>query len=188
MRHLTITFDGHCTCGRIFASGYQPIDPYGFCARDRECPPILLTPLILARPRSLAINAVEAHAAASTTPVSVGFLCIRYRNHTKFTVRDLLEVLVKQTVERHPASLPPCNELYDRHIREKTEPLVKELVGLLKRFTSELRMTTFYFLDALDEAPNDVQLDLLESLASLFLCPSPPTRLEWQHNLIKNAC
>ncbi|KAH6911214.1 hypothetical protein BKA70DRAFT_1560345 [Coprinopsis sp. MPI-PUGE-AT-0042] len=116
---------------------------------------------------SLAINAVEAHAAASTTPMSVGFLYIRYSDHSKFTVRDLLEVLVKQTVERHPASLPLCNELYDKHIREKTEPSVKELVGLLKRFTSELRMTTFYFLDALDEAPNDVQLDLLESLTSL---------------------
>ncbi|KAH6911234.1 hypothetical protein BKA70DRAFT_1269854 [Coprinopsis sp. MPI-PUGE-AT-0042] len=105
---------------------------------------------------SLAINAVEAHAAASTTPVFVSFLYVRYSDHTKFTVRDLLEVLVKQTVERHPASLSRCNELYNRHIREKTEPSVKELVGLLKRFMSELMMTTLCFLDALDEAPSDV--------------------------------
>ncbi|KAH6884780.1 ankyrin repeat-containing domain protein [Coprinopsis sp. MPI-PUGE-AT-0042] len=99
---------------------------------------------------SLAINAVEAHAAASTTPVFVGFLYVRYSDHTKFTVRDLLEVL--------------------------------ELVGLLKRFTSELMMTTFYFLDALDEAPSDVQLDLRESLTSLnvklFLASWPTKPLE----------
>ncbi|KAH6901152.1 hypothetical protein BKA70DRAFT_1569200 [Coprinopsis sp. MPI-PUGE-AT-0042] len=133
---------------------------------------------------SLAINAVKAHAAASTTPVFVGFLYVRYSDHTKFTVRDLLEVLVKQTVEHHPASLPLCNELYDKHMREKTELSVKELVGLLKRFMSELRMTTFYFLDALDEAPSDVQLDLRKSLASLnvklFLTSRPMKPLEAQ--------
>ncbi|KAH6884778.1 ankyrin repeat-containing domain protein [Coprinopsis sp. MPI-PUGE-AT-0042] len=131
---------------------------------------------------SLAINAVESHAAASTTPISVGFLYIRYSDHTKFTVRDLLEVLVKQTVERHPASLPLCSELYDRHIRAKTEPSVKELVGLPKWFTLEVMRTTFYFPDALDEAPSDVQLDLRESLTSLnvklFLTSRPMKPLE----------
>jgi hypothetical protein len=80
-------------------------------------------------------------------------------------VRDLLETLVKQTVERHPASLPLCNKLYSRHVRENTTPSAKELLGLLKRFTSEL--VTFYFLDALDEAPADVQHELLESLTGL---------------------
>ncbi|KAH6911265.1 hypothetical protein BKA70DRAFT_1099898, partial [Coprinopsis sp. MPI-PUGE-AT-0042] len=54
-----------------------------------------------------------------------------------------------------------------RHIREKTEPSEKEVLGLLKRFTSELTTTTFYFLDALDEAPANVQLDLLDRLTSL---------------------
>ncbi|KAH6884769.1 hypothetical protein BKA70DRAFT_136865 [Coprinopsis sp. MPI-PUGE-AT-0042] len=116
---------------------------------------------------SLAINAAEAHAKRSETPVSVGFLYIRYSDHTRTTVRDLLEVLVKQTLERHPASLPLFDEVYARHIRENTEPSEKEILGLLKRFTSELTMTTFYFLDALDEAPAKVQADLLESLTSL---------------------
>ncbi|KAH6901145.1 hypothetical protein BKA70DRAFT_710785 [Coprinopsis sp. MPI-PUGE-AT-0042] len=116
---------------------------------------------------SLAINAIEAHAQASVTPISVGFLYIRYSDKTGATVRDLLEVLVKQTLERHPASLPLFHEIYARHIRENTEPSEKEILGLLKRFTSELTMTTFYFLDALDEAPARVQADLLESLTSL---------------------
>ncbi|KAH6911243.1 hypothetical protein BKA70DRAFT_1099651, partial [Coprinopsis sp. MPI-PUGE-AT-0042] len=131
---------------------------------------------------SLAINAVEARAEASATPICVGFLYIRYSDHTKFTVRDLLKVLVRQTVERHPASLPLCKEIYARHMRENTQPSTRELFGLLKRFTSELITTTFYFLDALDEAPADVQLELLETLTALnvklFITSRPLKPLE----------
>ncbi|KAH6911280.1 hypothetical protein BKA70DRAFT_56204 [Coprinopsis sp. MPI-PUGE-AT-0042] len=131
---------------------------------------------------SLAINAVEAHAKAATTPVCVGFLYIRYSDNGKLTVRDLLEILVKQTIERHPAALPLCNEVYVRHAREKTEPSTKELLGLLKRFTSELKASTFYFLDALDEAPADIRIDLLESLTTLnvklFITSRPLNGLE----------
>ncbi|KAH6884774.1 hypothetical protein BKA70DRAFT_136878 [Coprinopsis sp. MPI-PUGE-AT-0042] len=131
---------------------------------------------------SLAIDAVESHAKSSKTPICVGYLYIRYSDNTKFTVRDLLEVLVRQTVERHPAALPFCDEVYARHIDEKTQPSTKELVGLLKRFTSELMAITFYFLDALDEAPADVRVNLLEKLTSLnvklFITSRPLNGLE----------
>ncbi|KAH6911296.1 hypothetical protein BKA70DRAFT_1424041 [Coprinopsis sp. MPI-PUGE-AT-0042] len=110
---------------------------------------------------SLAINAVETRAKASLTPICVGYLYIRYSDSTKFTVRDLLEILVKQT---------------------KTEPSTTERVALLKRFTSELVTTSFYFVDALDEAPPDVQLELLEKLAALnvklFITSRPLNQLE----------
>ncbi|KAH6911196.1 hypothetical protein BKA70DRAFT_54747 [Coprinopsis sp. MPI-PUGE-AT-0042] len=132
--------------------------------------------------RSLAIRAAERYAKASATPVSVGFLYIRYSDTTRSTVRDFLEVLVRQTIERHPASLSLCNEVYAKHVREKTEPSTEELLELLKRFTSELMTTTFYFLDALDEAPAEVQLDLIESLTSLnvklFITSRPMKSLE----------
>ncbi|KAH6911303.1 hypothetical protein BKA70DRAFT_56704 [Coprinopsis sp. MPI-PUGE-AT-0042] len=131
---------------------------------------------------SLAINAVETRAKASLTPICVGYLYIRYSDNTKFTVRDLLEILVKQTVERHPAALPLCTEVYTRHVREKTEPSTTELVALLKSFTSELVTTSFYFIDALDEAPADVQLELLEKLVDLnvklFITSRPLDQLE----------
>ncbi|KAH6907888.1 ankyrin repeat-containing domain protein, partial [Coprinopsis sp. MPI-PUGE-AT-0042] len=131
---------------------------------------------------SLAINAVETRAKASLSPICVGYLYIRYSDSTKFTVRDLLEILVKQTVERHPAALPLCTEVYARHVREKTEPSTTELVALLKSFTSELVTTSFYFVDALDEAPADVQLELLEKLAALnvklFITSRPLDQLE----------
>jgi hypothetical protein len=128
------------------------------------------------------IHAVEAHAQASATQVSVGFLYIRYSDNTGVTVRDLLEVLVKQTIERHPTALPLFNEVYGNHIREQTHPSTNEILGFLKRFTSELTTSTFYFLDALDEAPADVQVDLLESLMSLnvklFITSRPLKDLE----------
>jgi hypothetical protein len=145
-------------------------------------PTLLPSPLILLALRSLVINAVEAHAQASTTPVCVGFLYIRYNDNSGATVRDLLEVLVKQTLERHPTSLPIFNEVYERHIRENTEPSKREILGLLKRFTSEVTTATFYFLDALDEAPAEVQTDLLESLMTLnvklFITSRPLKTLE----------
>lgn len=125
---------------------------------------------------------MEAWAKDSTTPVCVGYLYIRYSDNTRFTLRDLLEVLVRQTIERHPAALPLCKDVYSSHIREKTVPSTKELLGLLKRFTSEVTTATFYFLDALDEAPADLRIDLLESLASLnvklFITSRPLNGLE----------
>jgi hypothetical protein len=141
---------------------------------------LLLT--IHAYPRSLAIQAVENRAKASTTPICIGYLYIRYSDKTRLTVRNLLEVLVKQTVERHPAALELCVEVYERHIREKTEPSRREVIGLLKRLTSELSLTTFYFLDALDEAPAEIRVDLLDTLASLnvklFITSRPLNGLE----------
>ncbi|KAH6891605.1 hypothetical protein BKA70DRAFT_1119926 [Coprinopsis sp. MPI-PUGE-AT-0042] len=114
---------------------------------------------------SIVINEVELHAKASQTPISVGYIYFRYSDHTRATVRDFLMVLVKQTIERHPNCRPICLEIYDRHIREKTQPSEAELLHLLNRF-SEI-MITFYFLDAVDEAPPEVQSDLLQKLSSL---------------------
>ena len=53
------------------------------------------------------------------------------------------------------------------HVKERTEPSAKELVDVLRRITSELSMRSLFFLDALDEAPADVQLKLLEMLSSI---------------------
>ncbi|KAH6905419.1 ankyrin repeat-containing domain protein [Coprinopsis sp. MPI-PUGE-AT-0042] len=114
---------------------------------------------------SIVINALEAHASQSTLPVCVCYIYFRYSDHTKATTRSFLEVLVKQTLERHPGCLPLFNETYTRHIREKTRPSEGELLGLLRRFTGA--MVTFYVLDALDEAPPEVQLEIIERLTSL---------------------
>ncbi|KAH6876951.1 hypothetical protein BKA70DRAFT_1576545 [Coprinopsis sp. MPI-PUGE-AT-0042] len=114
---------------------------------------------------SIVINALEVHASQSTSPVCVCYIYFRYSDHTKATTQSFLEVLVKQTLERHPGCLPLVNEVYGRHIREKTRPSEEELLGLLRQFTST--MVTFYFLDALDEAPTAIQIEIIQRLTSL---------------------
>ncbi|KAH6907823.1 hypothetical protein BKA70DRAFT_1189322 [Coprinopsis sp. MPI-PUGE-AT-0042] len=130
---------------------------------------------------SIVINEVEARAKASERPICVGYIYFRYSDHTTATVRDFLLVLVKQTIERHADCLPIFNEVFARHIREKTLPSECELVQLLRRF-SEVIAATFYFLDALDEAPPDVQFDLLEKLSTLnvkiFITSRPLANLD----------
>ncbi|KAH6892707.1 hypothetical protein BKA70DRAFT_1119274, partial [Coprinopsis sp. MPI-PUGE-AT-0042] len=77
--------------------------------------------------------------------------------------------------------LPIFNEVFARHIREKTLPSESELVQLLRRFAEALA-EMFYFLDALDEAPPDVQFDLLKRLSTLdvkvFITSRPIANLD----------
>jgi hypothetical protein len=116
--------------------------------------------------RSIAINEVEARAAASGGSICVCYVYFRYSDASDLTVRAVLEILVKQTVERHADCIPLAEEAYARHLHEKTEPTETELLQLLQRFARQKR-GTFYFLDALDEAPDRVQLELVKKLASL---------------------
>ncbi|KAH6907862.1 hypothetical protein BKA70DRAFT_1189345 [Coprinopsis sp. MPI-PUGE-AT-0042] len=130
---------------------------------------------------SIVINEAQARAEASERPICVGYIYFRYSDHTTATVRDFLLVLVKQTIERHADCLPIFNEVFARHIREKTLPSESELVQLLRRFAEALA-EMFYFLDALDEAPPDVQFDLLKRLSTLdvkvFITSRPIANLD----------
>ncbi|KAH6907877.1 hypothetical protein BKA70DRAFT_1189351, partial [Coprinopsis sp. MPI-PUGE-AT-0042] len=130
---------------------------------------------------SIVINEVEARAEASKRPICVGYIYFRYSDHTTATVRDFLLVLVKQTIERHADCLPIFNQVFARHIREKTLPSESELVQLLSCFSQAIA-EMFYFLDALDEAPPDVQFDLLKKLSTLdvkiFITSRPLANLD----------
>ncbi|KAH6911281.1 hypothetical protein BKA70DRAFT_56221 [Coprinopsis sp. MPI-PUGE-AT-0042] len=130
---------------------------------------------------AIMINEIDTHAQASRYAICVCYIYFRYSDRTTATVRDFLEVLVKQTVERHSNCVIILNEVYARHTRERTQPSEAELLRLLHRF-SEAMEATFYFLDALDEAPPDVQLDLLEKLSplnvKLFITSRPLPDLE----------
>ena len=135
--------------------------------------------------RALAIDAVETYAETFKLPICVGFLYIRYSDDHKVTFRDLLEVLVRQVAERHPSCSSLLHEVYNRHMGEMTRPSGRELLKLLKRFKSELQLPMYYFIDALDEAPTDVQLDLVKGLTSLdakvFITSRPLHWLQDQH-------
>ncbi|KAH6909754.1 hypothetical protein BKA70DRAFT_1425474 [Coprinopsis sp. MPI-PUGE-AT-0042] len=129
---------------------------------------------------SIVVNVLEVHASQSALPVCVCYLYFRYSDHTKATTRSFLEVLVKQTLERHPGCLPLFNQTYARHIREQTQPNEEELLGLLHQLTDA--MATFYVLDALDEAPTTIQLEIITRLTSLnvklFITSRPMKNVE----------
>ncbi|KAH6904795.1 hypothetical protein BKA70DRAFT_519349 [Coprinopsis sp. MPI-PUGE-AT-0042] len=130
---------------------------------------------------SIIIDTLETHAKASNSPICVNYIYFRYSDHTKATIRGFLEVLVKQTIERHPHCLLLLDEAYARHIREKTQPSEDELLALYQRFSGTM-FTTFCIFDALDEAPPTLQLEILEKLASvnvkLFVTSRPLKAVE----------
>jgi hypothetical protein len=82
------------------------------------------------------------------------------------TLQNVLEVLVKQTLERHPEFQDLVEQTYAQFLREDTDPTEAQLLILLRRFTEGMDVT-FYILDALDEAPEEIQLAVVEVLASL---------------------
>ncbi|KAH6909814.1 hypothetical protein BKA70DRAFT_176867 [Coprinopsis sp. MPI-PUGE-AT-0042] len=115
---------------------------------------------------SIVIRDLEARAEAAGGKICVCYVYIRYSDGADLTVRNVLEILVKQTVERHPDCALMAEKAYARHLREKTQPTEAELLQLQRQFTEAIA-ATFYILDALDEAPDRIQVDLVLKLASL---------------------
>jgi len=115
---------------------------------------------------SVVIDDLEARAAASGGKICVAYVYFRYSDAVGLTVRDVLQILVKQTVERHPNCAILAEQVYARHLKERTQPTEAELLQLLRRFT-ETKSVTFCVLDALDEAPERLQVDIVRTLATL---------------------
>ncbi|KAH6904798.1 hypothetical protein BKA70DRAFT_1295100 [Coprinopsis sp. MPI-PUGE-AT-0042] len=130
---------------------------------------------------SIVVDVLEEYAKASATPICICYIYFRYSDHGKVTIQGCLETLVKQTIERHSHCVSLFDAVYDRHIREKTQPSEEELFALLRQFVGTMTITV-YALDALDEAPPELQLELLEKLASLdvklFVTSRPLKTLE----------
>ncbi|KAH6904821.1 hypothetical protein BKA70DRAFT_1506673, partial [Coprinopsis sp. MPI-PUGE-AT-0042] len=115
---------------------------------------------------SIVIQELESRATKAGGRICVCYVYFRYSDRKDLTVRNVLETLVKQSVERHSGCALLLEATYAQHIRENTQPTEGELLQLLHQFT-ETTAVTFYVLDALDEAPEKLQLDLVRKLASL---------------------
>ncbi|KAH6910107.1 ankyrin repeat-containing domain protein [Coprinopsis sp. MPI-PUGE-AT-0042] len=130
---------------------------------------------------SIMINHAEERARELGSPVCIGFIYLRYSDNAGLTVRHCLEVLVKQSLQQHSNLLRLAEEVYAPHVRLEGEPPEGELLRLLQGFTRAVTSTT-YFLDALDEAPPAIQIDLVGKLAStgakLFITSRPFKALE----------
>jgi ankyrin repeat domain-containing protein 50 len=115
---------------------------------------------------SLVIQCLEALRKGSSGTICVCYVYFRYSDRAEMTVRDVLQVLVKQTLERHPECRDLIESAYAQHLREGSAPTVAELVVLLRELAKRMACT-FYVLDALDEAPTKIQLAVVKTLASL---------------------
>ncbi|KAH6916284.1 hypothetical protein BKA70DRAFT_1179752, partial [Coprinopsis sp. MPI-PUGE-AT-0042] len=129
---------------------------------------------------SIAIDHLEALCKVEGK-VCVCYVYFRYSDRSEVTVRNILEVLVMQTLERHPGCLALVEQTYARHLRERTEPTETQLLALLRQLI-EVMTITFYVLDALDEAPTKIRLALLKTLsllnAKLFITSRPLMTIE----------
>jgi ankyrin repeat domain-containing protein 50 len=109
---------------------------------------------------------LEKRAKASDGKICVAYVYLRYSEDSEITIRSVLEMLVKQTVELHWQCLGLAEKAYDQHLREETQPTEGELLDLLAQFNRVIPVT-FYAIEALNEAPTDIQLTLVERLSSL---------------------
>ena len=142
---------------------------------------ILVLVLNFMSSRSIVINELEARAAAPGNNICVAYVFIRYSDASDMTIRGFLEILLKQTVERNADCAAIAAQVYARHLAEDTQPSETELLQLLQRCV-EATSATFYIIDALDEAPDRLQLDLVKKLAStkarLFITSRPLKAVE----------
>jgi hypothetical protein len=131
--------------------------------------------------RAILINYAEEGAREQGSSTCVGFIYLRYSDNASLTIRSCLEVLVKQGLEQHPDFHPLATAVHAPHVRLATEPTEEELLELLKRFVAAV-LSTSYFIDALDEAPAEIQITLVEKLlstgAKLFVTSRPLKELE----------
>ncbi|TFK24062.1 ankyrin, partial [Coprinopsis marcescibilis] len=113
--------------------------------------------------------------------ICVAFAFCRYTD--RISVKDILAALLKQLLECYPDLVWPFVEpLVRAHYNKGTHPSQIELFEVLRRIaTSGLFATGYCVLDGLDEAKNDVQIDLLSVFSSLpinfFITSRPLTSL-----------
>ncbi|KAH6874828.1 ankyrin repeat-containing domain protein [Coprinopsis sp. MPI-PUGE-AT-0042] len=116
-----------------------------------------------------------------------GVICVAYvylRYSEPLDIRDILESLVKQIVERHIDLIPLIEVLYARHKQEGTKPSQQDLLEVLEGFIRHGK-TLFFVLDTLDEMLAEDRALLLRLLASLnakiFITSRPLEPLQWQY-------
>jgi ankyrin repeat domain-containing protein 50 len=102
-------------------------------------------------------------------------------------VKQILSALVRQLLERYPFLLPLVQPIYEAHKHEKTKPSKDELLELLRNIAKVFDIL-YCALDGLDEATEDDQFMLLDTLSSIkanFFITSRP--LESLRSSLPNA-
>ncbi|KAH6899219.1 hypothetical protein BKA70DRAFT_1198452, partial [Coprinopsis sp. MPI-PUGE-AT-0042] len=130
---------------------------------------------------SIVIRYLERREEKSGGIICVAYVYLRYTK--PLTIRDVLESLVRQLVERHIDLLPIIQDLYAKHKQERTRPTQEDLMVALVEFVKRGKIL-FLVLDALDEMRAEdrpILLRLLISLgAKLFITSRPLEILQQQ--------
>ncbi|KAH6903943.1 hypothetical protein BKA70DRAFT_1193996 [Coprinopsis sp. MPI-PUGE-AT-0042] len=130
---------------------------------------------------SIVIRDLEWREEAWGDTICVAYVYLRYSE--PLTVRDVLESLVKQIVERHIDLVPMVQGLYAKHKQERTKPTQEDLMGALAGFVQRGKVL-FFVLDALDEMRAEDRPILVRLLSSLdvkiFITSRPLETLQQQ--------
>ncbi|KAH6894865.1 ankyrin repeat domain-containing protein 28 [Coprinopsis sp. MPI-PUGE-AT-0042] len=130
---------------------------------------------------SIVIRYLEGLENTSGGVICVAYVYLRYSE--PLAIRDILESMVKQIIERHDDLISTIEALYARHEKEKTKPSQQDLVEVLEGFI-RYGKTLFFVLDAFDEMRAEdrpILLNLLASLdAKLFITSRPLEPLQQQ--------
>ncbi|KAH6904192.1 hypothetical protein BKA70DRAFT_1403427, partial [Coprinopsis sp. MPI-PUGE-AT-0042] len=130
---------------------------------------------------SIVIRYLEQLEGTQESTVCVAYVYFRYSE--PLTVRDILESLIKQFLERHGDLVSIVEGLYKKHEHERTKPSQEELMKVLQIFI-ERGKTLFFILDALDEMRTEDRSRLVELLvtldAKLFITSRPLETLQKQ--------
>ncbi|KAH6902533.1 hypothetical protein BKA70DRAFT_1112737, partial [Coprinopsis sp. MPI-PUGE-AT-0042] len=142
---------------------------------------IRITFIVLTSCRSIVIRDLEWREDAWGDTICVAYVYLRYSE--PLTVRDVLESLVKQIVERHIDLAPLVQCLYAKHKQERTKPTQDDLMGVLAGFVQRGKVL-FFVLDALDEMRAEDRPILVRLLSSLdvkiFITSRPLETLQQQ--------
>ncbi|TFK26020.1 ankyrin [Coprinopsis marcescibilis] len=118
-------------------------------------------------------------------------VAVAYCRYTDpWTAEEIVGSLIRQQVESHPhAIIPIVKPIYDRLHVHDVRPSQEDLMTILRSISSlKVFRRTFYTIDGLDEASSDLQVEILDSLASLpvhFLITS--RRLDILKQLVPHA-
>ncbi|KAH6894804.1 ankyrin repeat-containing domain protein, partial [Coprinopsis sp. MPI-PUGE-AT-0042] len=130
---------------------------------------------------SIVVRYLEGIESKSGGVICISYIYLRYSE--PLAIRDILESMVKQIVERHADLIPLIEALYARHEKERTKPSQQDLVEVLEGFV-RYGKTLFFVLDAFDEMRAEdrpILLNLLASLdAKLFVTSRPLEALQRQ--------
>ncbi|TFK24947.1 ankyrin [Coprinopsis marcescibilis] len=126
---------------------------------------------------SIVIEHLQKVVKGSNPAHCVAFVFFRHTD--RVTVRDVLASIVRQMVEDHTpifALVKPIHGIHDLHGTQMSE---EECLDVLRQ-ASQMLARCFISLDAFDEAPKEVQLQILHILSSLnvnLLVTSRPSAL-----------